>query len=296
MTLASMTGFATAEGESGSAQWAWELKTVNGKGLDIRLRLPSGFEALEAAAKKDIASVLRRGTGYATLSVHRVDESDQPTINEAVLIDLAHQAKALAEKCGLAAPTIEGLLAIRGTIDVREKRDQSPDDMDSLQRDILSGLSGALAELKEMRQREGAETASVLLDRLSEIEDLVARAEASPARTPDAIRKKLSEQVEKLLESASALDSERLHQEAVILATKADIREELDRLTAHIQAARDLLASGEAVGRRLDFLAQEFNREANTLCSKSNDSGLTAIGLDLKATIDQLREQIQNIE
>lgn len=296
MTLASMTGFATAEGQVDLVHWAWEVKTVNGKGLDIRLRLPSGYERLDTAVKKALSDVLRRGTGYATLSIQTTSEGERPVLNEAVLTGLAAQAREIAEICNVKPPSMDGLLSIRGVVELREVGGSDGQDRDYLDREILAGLTSALRALKTMRNSEGAEIKTVLLDRLKEIEALVVRAETAPARTPEAIRQKIEEQINRLLGGSSGLDQDRLYQEAVLLAAKVDIREELDRLTAHVQAARDLLASGEAVGRRLDFLAQEFNREANTLCSKSNDSSLTAIGLDLKSTIDQLREQIQNVE
>jgi uncharacterized protein (TIGR00255 family) len=201
----------------------------------------------------------------------------------------------VSAKVAASPPTLDGILAIRGVLDTVESE---PDEAarEKLAGRIVADLDKAVGELVAMRAREGAAIATVLGARLDEMESLTRAAEASPARTPEAIRARLAEQVAALLDAAPALDPVRLHQEAVLLATRADIREEIDRLYAHIAAARELIAGGAAVGRRLDFLAQEFNREVNTLCSKSNDRALTALGLDMKAAVDQLREQVQNVE
>jgi uncharacterized protein (TIGR00255 family) len=192
-------------------------------------------------------------------------------------------------------PTLDGILAIRGVIDVADEADDA-EGRASLAKRMLADFEAALAALASDRQREGRAIGAILTARLDEMARLTRAAEASPARTPEAIRMRLAEQVAALIDTGGALDPDRLHQEAVLLATRADIREELDRLTAHDAAARALIAEDGPVGRRLDFLAQEFNREVNTLCAKSNDRGLTAIGLDLKALVDQFREQVQNLE
>jgi uncharacterized protein (TIGR00255 family) len=201
----------------------------------------------------------------------------------------------LGETIPLQPPTVDGLLAIRGVVETADVIETDEARL-ALAAKILADLDVALASLVIARQREGKAIGAVLVDRLDEIGRLVRTAEASPARTPDAIRARLAEQVAALLEASQRLDENRLHQEAVLLATRADIREEIDRLDAHVSAARALLAEDRPVGRRLDFLAQEFNREVNTLCAKANDRSLTAVGLELKAVVDQFREQVQNLE
>lgn len=293
--LASMTAFARTDGTSAGTRWTWEMRSVNGKGLELRLRLPPGQEALEPQVRERCARRLTRGNVQATLSL----ESDAPAqrlrINEAVLADVLAAMEKIGSRLALRQPTADGILAIRGVVESGEET-RDPDAEAALQKDALAGLDRALADLIAMREGEGAAIGAVLSARIDEIARLAAAAEASPACRPEVIRARLAEQVATLLDAAPALDPDRLHQEAVLLATKADIREELDRLAAHVAAARALLAEGGPVGRRLDFLAQEFNREVNTLCAKANDRSLTAIGLDLKAVVDQLREQIQNIE
>jgi uncharacterized protein (TIGR00255 family) len=216
-------------------------------------------------------------------------------VNEAVLSQVLAGMARIRERIDAAPPTVDGILAIRGVLDIAEAEadDEARAAADAA---ILAGLGEALAALAQARGREGAAIGAILAGRIDQIATLTRQAEAVPARQPEAIRRKLAEQIAALLDAVPALDPDRLHQEAVLLATKADIREEIDRLDAHVAAARELLETGGAVGRRLDFLAQEFNREVNTLCSKSNDRSLTAIGLELKATVDQLREQIQNLE
>jgi uncharacterized protein (TIGR00255 family) len=290
-----MTGFGRADGGANGYRWTWEVRSVNGKGLDLRLRLPPGFERLDLAARERSAKVLVRGNIQSTLPVQHETAGGAITLNEEVLAGVIAAMERIAQRIKVQPPTLDGILAVRGLIEVAEP-EGDPAALAALDEDILASFERALADLVAMRAREGSAIAVTLQTRLDEIERLARDAEASPARTPAAIRARLAEQVAELLGAAPALDPQRLHQEAVLLATKADIREELDRLQAHIAAARDLLAEGGPVGRRLDFLAQEFNREVNTLCAKANDRTLTAIGLDLKAVVDQLREQIQNLE
>ncbi len=295
MPLSSMTGFARADGAGDAYRWTWELRSVNGKGLDIRLRLPPGFEHLEAAVRERVGAGLVRGNVQATLTMQSETGAGRIKINDAVLTEVIAAMRRIGERIEVQPPTLDGILAVRGvmeTVDATEDEESRV----ALAALILMNLDAALAALVVERLREGRAIAGVLENRLTEIERLTRAAEASPARTPEAIRAKLSEQIATLLESTPSLDPDRLHQEAVLLATRADIREELDRLDAHIAAARSLLKEEGAVGRRLDFLAQEFNREVNTLCSKSNDRALTTIGLELKALVDQFREQIQNLE
>ena len=295
MPLCSMTGFARVDGAGEGHRWTWEVRSVNGKGLDIRLRLPSGFDQIEPAARERIAARLARGNVQAGLAAQHEAGTVHVRINETVLGEVIAAMERVGDRIKAMPPTLDGILAVRGVVETVESE---PDEATraALAEHVLADLDRAVAELVAMRTREGAAIAAVLAMRLDELERLTRAAEASPARAPETIRNRLAEQIAALIEAAPALDPDRLHQEAVLLATRADIREEIDRLYAHIAAARELLASDAAVGRRLDFLAQEFNREVNTLCSKSNDRGLTTIGLEMKAVVDQLREQVQNVE
>ncbi|MBX3514104.1 MAG: YicC family protein [Xanthobacteraceae bacterium] len=295
MTLASMTGFARASGVYGVLRWAWELKSVNSKGLDLRFRLPPGRDVLEPAIRASIAKVLNRGNVTINLTINREGAAPQVRINEDVLAAVVAASKSLAGKIDAQKPTLDGILGIKGVMEVVET-EESEAEREAANRVLLAGFETALKDLVEMRGKEGDVIGGVLSDRVTEIEKLTSRAESSPSRSIEAIRAKLGEQVKELLGASPAFDPERLHQEAALIAAKADIREELDRLMAHVGAARALLKGGGSVGRKLDFLAQEFNRESNTLCSKSNDVALTAIGLELKTAVDQFREQVQNIE
>lgn len=295
MALVSMTGFARADGSAGASRWAWEVRSVNGKGLDVRLRLPPGFERLELPARERIAARLVRGSVQAALSLSAGEGGQQLRINEAALARVIEAMATIGTRLAVQPPTLDGILAIRGVVEVEDAL-ADEDARAAVDAAVLAGLDTALADLAAVRRREGEALRRVLSLRLDEIARLTAAAEACPARTPEAIRTRLAEQVAVLLDAAPALDPDRLHQEAVLLAAKADIREELDRLVAHVAAARGLIADDAPAGRRLDFLAQEFNREVNTLCAKSNDRALTAIGLELKAVVDQVREQVQNLE
>jgi uncharacterized protein (TIGR00255 family) len=295
MALQSMTGFARAAGEHDGTAIAWELRSVNGKGLEVRLRLPSGHDRLEPAVRQQVQRRFTRGNLQATLSISTGGRLVQPVVNDAFLRDLAGLAKRLEDQYGCQPATADGLLALRGVLEVPEDA-LSEEEKALLDADVLAVLDKALAALEVARKEEGEALRAVLAGQLDAIAALARRAEADPAREPAAIRARLAEQVKLLLDAAPSLDEARLSQEAAFLATKADIREELDRLGTHVAAARALLAEGGPVGRRLDFLAQEFNRESNTLCSKSNAASLTAIGLELKAVVDQFREQVQNLE
>ena len=297
MALASMTGFSRVEGASGLVRWTWELRSVNGKNLDIRIRIPSGLEELESVIRKVCGDALKRGNVTVGLSMQREAGDMELQVNEHALESVLTAVKLLHRRVPDAAPaTLDGILAHKGVLELKEPVE------DEATRAVMIGelqrtLDEAVKGLVEMRESEGAKIEAVVAGQVSEIERLAKAAEAHPGRSPEAIRERLTAQVADLMgASGGALDPQRLHQEAVLLATKADIREELDRLFAHVKAARELFASGGAIGRKLDFLAQEFNREANTLCSKSNAVELTSIGLDLKSVIDQLREQIQNLE
>jgi uncharacterized protein (TIGR00255 family) len=295
MPLASMTGFARAQGVAGGYGWAWELKSVNAKGLDIRLRLPPGWDAVEAPVRASAARALARGSVSATLEIARNGAPATVRVNEEVLAAVLDTFRSIAKKVDAQPPSLDGILGLKGVIELVEA-EESADEHRAAEAAAVEGFEQAVAELVAARRREGDVLARLLDGRLAAIGKLVAAAEASPGRKPEAIRARLAEQVKALLATGEKLDPERLHQEAVLLATKADVREEIDRLGAHVAAAREMLAKGGAVGRRLDFLAQEFNREANTLCAKANDVALTSIGLELKAVVDQFREQVQNLE
>ena len=296
MTLASMTGFARSSGVDAPYRWAWEVKTVNAKGLDLRLRLPSGFDAIEASARAKLGAALARGTCYATLAIQRDAAPAAVRINRAVLAALVAALQDVPfDPHKIRPASRDGLLAVRGVVEVVEAGEDEAA-LAAAQAAALGGLDTAIAALVAMRRGEGAALQAVLGERLAQIARLTAAADHAPARGADAIRARLHHTIALLTGGTSPLDPQRLHQEAVLLAAKADIREEIDRLHAHTKATRALLAEGGAVGRRLDFLAQEFSREANTLCAKSNDAGLTAIGLDLKTQVEQLREQVQNVE
>jgi len=295
MSLASMTGFARAHGVSGTYAWAWEIKSVNGKGLDLRLRLPPGWDAIESAARAKAAGRLARGNVSATLEVRREGAAPVVRINEPVLNAVLAAIREVAKRADAARPSLDGILGLKGVMEVAEA-EESAAERGEAEGAVLAGFEQALGALIKERQREGQALGVVLSERVDSIAKLAAAAEDNPARKPEAIRARLAEQVKVLLATGEKFDPDRLHQEAMLLAAKADVREELDRLAAHVAAARALLREGGAVGRRLDFLAQEFNREANTLCAKANDVSLTAIGLELRATVDQFREQVQNLE
>lgn len=296
MTIASMTGFGRADGQVEAFAWVWELRSVNGKGLDVRCRLPSGFESLEQASREKAASALKRGNVSLTLSVERSAGAGTVRLNTAVLDQILALFPEIQRRLPeMAPPSIERLLALRGVIDLVE---DEPDAEGRARLDavLLDGLSRALEALCEMRAQEGARLVTVLNGQLQRISELCACAEATAATQPAAIALRLRQQLADLGDAVPALSEERLAQEVALLAAKADAREEIDRLKAHEKAAEALLAGNGAVGRRLDFLCQEFNREANTLCAKSSDVELTAFGVELKAAIEQFREQIQNIE
>jgi uncharacterized protein (TIGR00255 family) len=295
MALASMTGFARGQGVCGAYVWNWEIKSVNAKGLDLRLRLPAGWDAVEVPARSRAAEVLSRGTIYGTLTVKREGVAPVAKVNEPVLAAVLATVKGLSGRIDAAPPRIDGILSLKGVIEVVDE-DEREEDRQAAEAAVIAGFHTTLAELAEMRRREGASLGQVLSQRLSDIATLAARAEAVPGRRPEAIKVRIKEQIETLLGASERFDPDRLHQEAILIASKADIREELDRLASHVAQGRKLIADGGAVGRRLDFLAQEFNREANTICSKSNDVELTNIGLELKTVVEQFREQVQNLE
>jgi uncharacterized protein (TIGR00255 family) len=295
MTVSSMTGFARAEGHEEDISWVWELKSVNGKSLDLRFRLPPGFESLELVLRSSLAQQFKRGALSVTLGLHRAAGGGGLRLNREALAQAAALAQQLVAEGRAAPASADGLLALPGVLESGQEEE------DEARRErrlaaLRTSWGKALDGLVEMRLAEGERLVPVLEARLAEIARLVAAAEDSAAAQPDALKARLKELIGALLETAPTLPQDRLAQEAALLVAKADIREELDRLSAHIVAAQELLAEGGAIGRRLDFLCQEFNREANTLCAKSADVALTRIGLALKAAIEQLREQVQNLE
>ncbi|PYB70859.1 MULTISPECIES: YicC/YloC family endoribonuclease [Rhizobium] len=296
MTLQSMTGFARVEGTSGRYRWAWELRSVNGKGLDIRSRLPQGQEYLETDLRRLVGERLARGNLQVGLSLSVSENRVEAVLNH----DALNAVLALRDQLGPdvldpAPLRLDTLLSIRGLVDMRE----AVDDEDAVTRrdaDILAGLGEAVTALATMRETEGAALRAILEDQITRIETLALQIEADPSRSPEEIARRLEAQLAGLMDTTSGLDRDRLHQEIALIATKADLREEIDRLKAHVTAARELLSVGGPVGRKLDFLAQEFNRESNTICSKSNAVAVTAAGIELKVVIDQFREQVQNLE
>ena len=298
MTIASMTGYARAEGRDAQSSWLWEAKSVNGKGLDVRCRLPYGHDALEVAAREAVTRKLKRGNVQLALTLTSTAAGPELRVNTALLNQLVTLVDELGPSHQNIAPARwDGLLAIKGVLEAAGA-DANMDEDTGAAREIAmkADLETVLDALAAMRRVEGARIQAVLLDQLDEVELLAERAGSCACLRPEAVRERLRTQVAAVLEAAPSLAEERIAQEVALIAVKSDIREELDRLRAHVGAARDLIGGGGAVGRKLDFLSQEFNREANTLCSKSSDVDLTRIGLDLKAVIDQFREQVQNIE
>lgn len=295
MSLASMTGFADSTGSHGALRWRWEAKSVNGRSLDLRLRTPPGFDGLEAPARRLAGERFLRGAFQISLTVETDASARGLAVDPVALASAVRIAREIAADTGLAPARVDGLLALKGVV-VAE--DSVPlDEAARATRDaaILEGLAMAFDRLVKARATEGAKLTALLAAQVDEIERLIGEAAQLAAAQPIAMRERLTAQIRDLL-AGGAVPEERLAQEVALLALKADVREELDRLTAHVQDARALLGEGKGVGRKLDFLAQEFNREANTLCSKSADIALTRNGLALKAAIDQFREQAQNVE
>jgi uncharacterized protein (TIGR00255 family) len=295
MALKSMTGFARTAGLHAQWRWTWEVKAVNAKGLDVRVRVPPGFDLVEPEARARLSKRLGRGTCYATLALNRDAPATQVRINEPLIRTLIETLSRLPADGNLRPASLDGLLGVRGVVEVTETIDDEAA-LAAAAAAVLKGLDEALDLLVSARSVEGGALEVVLVSRIDAIDRLTQAAEDTPGRKAEAIRARLQASIEALAGSALALDPARLHQEALMLAAKADVREELDRLKTHIEAARELLASDQPVGRRLDFLAQEFGREANTLCAKSNDPVLTRIGMELRVEIEQFREQVQNIE
>jgi len=295
-TIKSMTGFARADGQSNGATWAFELRSVNGRGLDLRFRLPPGHDGLEARARDIALKRLARGSVSVNVDLVRALALPEIRLNEAALSQVIAAAERVRGLTGGAPASVEGLLGIRGVLEIAD-RSESVEVHEARQAAMVETFERALDGLIEARGREGARLAAVIEGYLAEIERHVGLVEAAPSRQPDAISRRLAEQIQRLTAASSvALDPQRLHQEAVLLASKADVEEELQRLRMHLASARELLAGGMPAGRQLDFLTQEFNREANTLCSKANDPDTSRSGLAMKVVIDQMREQVANIE
>jgi uncharacterized protein (TIGR00255 family) len=290
-----MTGFAEGQGGRESGRWRWEARSVNGRGLELRLRLPPGFDSIEPAARMLASSRFKRGNIQATLNYDAGAGVHGLRVDAAALASAVKIAKQVAAETGLAPARVDGLLGLKGVIVQDEGIPMDAEGQATRDAAILETLAGCFDSLAKARAGEGSKLAVVLDGQIAEIARLTAAASLAAVAQPAALRDRLTQQLNDLL-APGAVSPERLAQEIALLATRADIREELDRLNAHVAEARRLLAQGDAVGRRLDFLAQEFNREANTLCSKSADIELTRIGLDLKAAIDQFREQLQNVE
>jgi uncharacterized protein (TIGR00255 family) len=296
MNISSMTGFARTDGTAAGLTWTWEARSVNGRGLDIRLRLPPGNEALEIPARDAIAKRFSRGNIALALTIEKQQTNGAIRLNETVLADVVKVVDRIATLFGAARPDAAQLLMIKGVL---EAADQTPEDAEARtkrERALIESLEATLEKLSEARRAEGARLADVIQDQLAQIERYAADVRASPSRSPEAILARLKDNIARLFDTTTTLDGDRLHQEAVLLATRADVEEELQRLASHVGAARDILNEPGAVGRKLDFLAQEFNREANTLCSKANAVDVTRLGLQLKTVIDQFREQVQNVE
>lgn len=293
MAIESMTGFARAAGTVGIHAWAWEIRSVNGRGLDIRVRVPPGLEVLAEAARKRLTGAFSRGTLHVNLQVTSDAGPPRPRINEAALAALLRSVEQLPASATVTPPSFDGLLGIRGIVEFAA---EGEDTLSVVEKPVLAGLEEVVGGLKDARASEGRALETVLRGHLDSIARLTTDAEAHPARGVEAIRERIAAQVALLLEASQALDPQRLHQEAALLAVKADIREEIDRLQAHVAALRLLLEQGGPIGRKLDFLSQEFGREASTLCAKAGDAGLSRIGLELRTVVDQMREQVQNVE
>ena len=289
-----MTGFARAEGEAAGISWIWEIRSVNGRSLDLRLRLAPGFDSLEPQLRSLLAQRFRRGNFSASLAVARTKTATF-RVNREALVQLVALMNDLAKEVEAAPPRLDGLLALRGVVETVE---DDEDDAVVEQRNlaVLGGWATVLDRLSVARANEGARLAVSLRSQVEEMTRLTKAAEESAAAQPAAIRERLQTMLAGLADLVPGMMEERVAQEMALLVARSDIREEIDRLHAHLDQAAELLNQGEAIGRRLDFLCQELNREANTLCSKSADIELTRIGLALKATAEQFREQVQNIE
>jgi uncharacterized protein (TIGR00255 family) len=295
MPLKSMTGFARDDGAAGRYTWFWEVRTVNGRGRDVRMRLPLGYEFLEEACRPLVNDYIVRGSCNVSLKVERLTGDQEIRLNEAALVQIARAIRRTEMLIDAAEPRLDGILALRGVLEVKEP-EHSAEEMAEFTAAVQDSLRTTLEKVVAARIGEGGHLIAALSQQLDQIERLVGIVQDSPARAPEAIKARLAEQLRRLTDGDNKFSEERLYQEALLIATRADVEEELTRLRAHIASVRSLLASEEAVGRKLDFIAQEFNREANTICSKSNALDITNAGLEMKTIIDQMKEQVQNIE
>jgi len=293
MAIASMTGFARAEGAHGALSWAWEIRSVNGRSLDIRMRTPPGYDRSGEAMRQALGKAVRRGACHVSLAVASAAAAAGVRVNLDVARMVIDAFRDLERPADMAPLTLDAVLGVRGVV---ESVDADSTPGEEAFAAIAATAGAAVKAMVAARAREGAALEAVLRGHIDRIAALTASAETSPARQPEAIRRRIHDQIALLTGGSVTLDPQRLHQEAVLLASRADIREEIDRLHAHVAAARALLDEGGAVGRRLDFLAQELAREANTLCAKANDASLSTVGLDLKTVVEQFREQVQNVE
>ena len=297
--IASMTGYARAQGSDDSRRWVWEARSVNGRNLEIRCRVPQGFERLENPAHTAVGGRLKRGNVSLTLTLTSERQSSPLRINRALLAELGLLVEEVRKSTGAAAPSADGLLRVRGVIEEEEEVEQSEEALAALDKAISATLDEVLKALVAARAAEGKALGKVIDGHVVEIEGLCRRAAERAQAQIGTVRARFESQLAELLGRTPTLSEERFAQEVALLVGKADVREELDRLTAHIAQARTLLAEARAdnpVGRKFDFLCQEFNREANTLCSKSADIELTRIGIDLKGAVERMREQVQNVE
>lgn len=289
-----MTGFARQEGRSGPFEWVWEMRSVNGRSLDVRVRLPSGMEDLEAHIRAEAPKHFTRGNIQLSLQFDQRAQQEL-SVNQDVLAQVLKQLAALHGTPGTADATLDGVLGLRGVLEMQEP-EIAPDEIAARDKLLRSTFGDALTALEVARREEGKRIDDALRGHLDTIKTLVSKAQAVAAKRPETVRDRLRAQIDEVLADRPNLPEDRLAQELALLMVKADVSEEIQRLEAHVQSAEESLAANEAVGRRLDFLCQEFNREANTLCSKAGDVALTAIGLDLKVEVDRLREQVQNVE
>jgi uncharacterized protein (TIGR00255 family) len=294
VSLSGMTGFARAEGRAGAWTWIVEARSVNGRGLETRFRGPPNFEGLERTAREAAQGLFSRGQLTVAVQARQSGGASAVRLNREQLERYLEFCRPFVEANRAVAPALDGLLGLPGVIEAGAE-DEDPDARAALEAAITETIAAALADLKAARLAEGTALAHVLAGLVDRIATLTAEAEAQAREQPALLKGRFARRIADLVDVPGSLD-ERVVQEAAILAGRADVREELDRLVAHVASARDLLAGAAAVGRRLDFLSQEFMREANTLCSKSATTALTAVGLELKAVIDQPREQVQNVE
>lgn len=293
MAISSMTGFARIDGSEGGYSWTWEVKSVNSRGLDMRFRLPPGFDGVEAAARASAAKKMTRGNLSVNLVLQRTERAPKTEINRDVLAELVALTR---EFRGDAPPDIETLLTVRGVVEISEQDEEDEDLIARRDARIAADFDDLADALVAARRQEGDRLEVVVGEHFDRIAELTAAAADLAAMQPEKRTERLKAQIDELLGQEVQVSGERLAQEVALIVARGDVREELDRLIAHTESGRELLSEGGAVGRRLDFLCQEFNREANTLCSKSSDLELTKTGLELKASIERLREQIQNIE